>query len=85
MNLTMFKRLATDVAPPIAALLVLVAIALWPFTATGDDRSHSRSSALGPIPSHSLEPNISKRPVALGLEVKSPSRAMQLTTRNGMP
>ena len=28
MNLTMFKRLATDVAPPIAALLVFVAIAL---------------------------------------------------------
>jgi len=28
MNLTMFKRLATDVAPPIAALLAFVAIAL---------------------------------------------------------
>ena len=28
MNLTMFKHLATDVAPPIAALLAFVAIAL---------------------------------------------------------
>ena len=28
MNLTMFKRLATDVAPPIAALPAFVAIAL---------------------------------------------------------
>ena len=28
MNLTMFKRLATDVAPPIAALLAFIAFAL---------------------------------------------------------
>jgi len=71
MNLTMFKRLATDVAPPIAALLAFVAVALAIFTATGDDRSQSCSSALGSIPSHPLEPYISKRPVVLGLEVKS--------------
>ena len=50
MNLTMFKRLATDVAPPIAALLAFVAIALAISAATGDDRSHPCCFSIGANP-----------------------------------
>ena len=52
MKLPMFKRLATDVAPPFAALLAFIACALALGLLMEVCGSQSCASTLGPIPSN---------------------------------